>query len=490
MSDARASASGAPSVRSGAIMVVGRGVQLALQLALLAILARVLTPADYGVAAYVFPVALLVQGIANGGLQSAIIQHAALTDVESSAIFWASLRWNAWLAAGMVVCGPLLAVIYDEAAVVWITTAWAAVIFLATLSAVHEARLKREFKFGRVLGAHLIAQVVSMAVAIWAARQGARYWTIIIQMMVVEFGRVGLVWAMSSWRPMAPSRLGAARDEAIAELRAYWRGFAGARFFTWIGEQADRLTVGAMFGREPVAFYDQAKKWGTFAFVEPYQALTEVAVASLSRVRDDASQLTTYARNAFLPILATALPVAGFLFAEPRGVLQFVLGTQWLAAAPLLQAMAVGSAFGIIARLAAWVSLATGGTGRQLQLAVVTTPLAVGCILLGSGYGVIGVAVGVAASQAAAALPSLVYLLAPTEVRASSVLAVWTIPLASSMLGVVALRLFGDALPSATAVPGLVIRGLVFLGIYALGWVLAPGGLAMLRAARPSRRAA
>ncbi|MBL8998845.1 MAG: oligosaccharide flippase family protein, partial [Gemmatimonadetes bacterium] len=93
---------GAQSVRSGVVTVAGRAAQLALQLGLAVILQRILTEEDVGVQAYVFPVALLVQNIANGGLQSAIIQHTSLTAIESSAVFWASLRWNALLAAAMV----------------------------------------------------------------------------------------------------------------------------------------------------------------------------------------------------------------------------------------------------------------------------------------------------------------------------------------------------------------------------------------------------
>lgn len=483
---------GQQSVRSGVITVAGRAAQLALQLVLAVLLQRILTEDDVGVQAYVFPVALLAQHIANAGLQGAIIQHQRLTDVESSAVFWASLRWNAVVAALMVPAAVLLALLNDDTRVIPVAAVWAVIIFGATLSAIPEALLKRHFRFGVVLGAHLTAMVVSMVVAVLAARAGARYWTYLIQMAVVEFGRVAIVWSVSGWRPLPLAQLGDAAGAAVRELRGYWRAFAGSRLFGWIGEQCDRLVVGATLGTGALGFYDTGKRWGAFAFVEPHLALSEVAVATLSRVREEPERFRHYARNAFLPILAFSMPVLGFLFAEPARVLQFLFGDRWVASAPMLRWIALAMAIGSISRLVQWASLAIGGDGaqRQFRWSMITAPIFVIGAVAGVRWGGSGVALGVAVAHALTSLPAVMVLLRGTPLRPRDVLPVWAVPFAAAAAGVMVLHLADDTLPSMVGLTALVVRGLVFGAVYALGWVVAPGGLVMLRAARPDVAAA
>lgn len=454
--------------------------QLTLQLGLQWILYRLLTPEDYGVQAMVFPIALLVQGVANSGLQSAIIQRDELDDVQASALFWASLQWNALLCGGMAVVGVGLVALYREPRVLAVTVAWAAITFFATLCAIQEALLKRQFRFGAVLGANLTGLAVSIVVAIVAARMGARYWAIILQLAVVEVLRVSIIWAISPWRPRSPKGLGDERHSAVAELRRYWRGFAGARFVQWIGDQADRLTVGAIGGAGLLGLYDFAKRWGTFAFLELYMALSDVAVASLSAVRKDTALFATYVRNAFLPVLVVSLPIIGFLFAEPRALV-WILGEQWAPATRMLQALCVAIALGCIGRLAIWVSLATGETPRQFRLTLITTPAYLAGVFIGARWGGLGVAIGVAIANLVTSIPSVFYLLSTTSLEVPAVLRLYFAPLLATAGGVGVLLFAGGSLAPADSFAGLVVRGLAFVGVYAVLWLVIPGGLALLR---------
>jgi PST family polysaccharide transporter len=426
-------------------------------------------------------VALLVQGITNSGLQSAIIQHEHLDDVQASALFWASLRWNALLCLGMAASGLVLMPLYQEPRVLPVTIAWAVITFGATLSAIHEALLKRQFRFGVVLVAHLTGLVLSLVVAIVAAQRGAQYWAIILQMAVVEFVRVGIIWIVLPWRPLPWRTLGAERHTAVAELRAYWRGFAGSRLLGWTGEQADRFAVGITGGTAMLGLYDVAKRWGTFAFLELYTPLSEVAIASLSAVRRDPGEYALRARNAFLPVLAVSLPIVGFLFAEPRGVLRFLFGEQWLPAAPILRWLAVATAALTIGRLAYWVSLSSGQAGRTFQWTLRATPVFLVCVLVGVQWGAEGTSIGVAVANIATGVPCLFFLLATTTLRAGPILRTWAVPLLASAGGVTLLLALDDKLPSADSFGGLMVRGAIHVAAYLLLWMVIPGGRTLIR---------
>jgi PST family polysaccharide transporter len=467
-------------MRSGAATLIARAAQLLLQLGLFMVLARVLTPADFGVQAMVLPIAILVSSIANAGLQSAIIQRDDLEDAQCSAIFWRALSVNGLLCGFMMLVAPVVAIGYGEPRALGVGIAWAMVIFLATLSAVPEALLKRDMDFAVVVRAQLVAVVTSVGIAILAARMGAAHWTFIIQIASVELLRVGIIWRISSWRPLSPRSLRVGED-GFGAVRQYWRGFAGARSLAWVGEQADRVMI-AFAGGAPVAgLYDASKRWGWFAFVEPYLAVSEVAVASLSRARHDPAQFQRYVRAAFLPLLTVALPVMAFIFGHAEDVLALLLGSQWAGAADLLRAVCVTGTFASIGRLAQWIYLATGRTDRQLSWTAYATPVILIAVVVGARWGAIGVAVAYALANAALAVPSVFYAVRTTTLSARDCLLVFARPLAASVgAGLIGMGL-GSHLPPSEHPGGMVVHLLLFGGGYLVCWVVQPGGLAMLR---------
>jgi O-antigen/teichoic acid export membrane protein len=468
------------SVRSGAATLIARAAQLLLQLGLVMVLARLLTPADFGVQAMVLPIALLVNGIANAGLQSAIIQRDDLEHARSNAIFWRALMANGLLCGLMILVAPVVAFVYREPRALGVDVVWALVIFLATFSAVPEALLKREMRFAVVVRAQLAAVVVSVVIAILVARMGAAHWTFIIQVGCVELVRVAIIWRITQWRP--PS-LRSLRENADGwgAVRQYWRGYAGARALGWVGEQADRMMIAVVGGAPVAGLYDVSKRWGWFTFVEPYLAVSEVAVASLSRARHDAVQFQRYLRGAFLPILAFALPAMAFIFAHAKDVLGLFLGSQWVGAADLLRAVCFTGMFASISRLAQWIYLATGRTDRQMQWTAYATPVLVIGAVVGARWGAIGVAVGFGLANAVLAVPSVLYAVRTTTLSATECLLVFARPFAASAGATVIAMALDSYLPLSAHPGGMVVHLLVFGGAYLVCWLVQPGGLAMVR---------
>jgi PST family polysaccharide transporter len=174
------------AVRSGAIAAVARAAQIGLQLGSTIVLARILTPSDFGIQAMVLPITILFNGIINLAFQMVLIQREELGDREASGMFWLGLKVNLVVAGLMALAGAGLSRVYRTPEVVWVGVAWAAVLYLASSSAVHEALLKRQLKFGKVWGAQLVATGLGIAAAVGAALAGAGHWALMIQIAVGE----------------------------------------------------------------------------------------------------------------------------------------------------------------------------------------------------------------------------------------------------------------------------------------------------------------
>ncbi len=468
----------ARSVRSGATAVGARVAQLVVQLGAAMVLARILTPADFGVQAMVLPVAFLLNGIGHHALQSAVMQRDALEAADASGLFYAALPINACLTFAMALLGPALAWLYHEPRVVLVTIAWAAIIFAVSLSAIHEALLKRQLRFATVARAQLTAHALSFAVAIAAALAGAGYWALLLQVAVMELVRAMSMWALVSWRP----RRTAHRSDSTEALRAYWLGLMGARALSWIGDQSDRVMVGALGGASVAGLYDSAKRWAWFPFFELFIPLTDVAVATLSRVRHDEERFRLYVRRAWMPVLAVTLPVAGFMFAEARLVLHVILGPQWLGGTVFVRWLCVALVGATVIRLMQWVYLATGTTMRQLRWSLVTTPVLLGAVVFGGvRFGPGGVAAMLAAATCALAVPSALNAIRGTPLTLADCFGVVVRPLVAAAVGAGVLLALESWFPVVAPLLALALRLPVFAAVYVVGWLVLPGGRGVLR---------
>ena len=463
------------SVRSSAVTVAFRAAQMLVFLGSAMILARVLSPSDFGVQAMVLPVAFLANNIANLSLQSAVIHRESLDSDDANALFRGSLGINLLVVGAMAALAPLMAKLYHEPRVTGVALLWALTIYAATFSAVQEALLKRQMLFGVVMKAQLAALVLSVIVAVAAALLGLGYWSLMLQVTVMELTRVVVIWFVCPWRP---SRLGKSSGLTLTAIRRYWFSLSTSRLVSWIGDQLDRVVVGSVGGALASGLYDSAKRWAGFAFQELYLSLSDVAVGSLSRVREDRERYRTYLRNVFLPILSLSLPVMAFMYVEARQVLHVMLGNQWLDADRFVRMMCIVTASASVGKLMLWVYMSLGQTDRQLRWTFVTTPVNIVAVLLGATRGPYSVAVAVAIANVLLAVPSLWFGLRFAPASLGDCLTIFLRPLGAALAAGLALWTADPFLPHAgPAVIALALRLVLFGLIYATAWIALPGGV-------------
>lgn len=444
------------------------------------ILARVLSPSDFGVQAMVLPAAFLANNMANLSLQSAVIHRESLDSDGANGLFRYALRANLVVAGAMACLAPLMARLYHEPRVTGIGLLWAATIYGSTFSAVQEALLKRQMRFGVVMKAQLTALLVSVIVALAAALLGFGYWSLMVQVTVMEMTRVVIIWIVCPWRPSRAA--GRNARDTLSAVRRYWISLSASRSVSWVGDQLDRVMIGSVGGAAAAGLYDSAKRWAGFAFQELFMSLSDVAVGSLSRVREERERYRVYLRNVFLPILSLSLPVMAFMYVEARQVLHVLLGDQWLDADVFVRLMCIAAVAATTGKLMQWVYMSLGQTDRQLRWTFVTTPVNVLAVLLGARSGAYGVAVAVAVANVALAVPSLWFGLRFSPVTIGDYLSIFLRPLSAAVAAALAVWAVGPHLPHLQPdLVALTLRMVLFGLIYATTWIALPGGVGASR---------
>ncbi len=463
------------SIQSGMITFASQPLKLILGIGSTAILARLLTPGDFGLLAMITPLFALVDSLSNFGLETAVIQKDYLDQQQASAIFWRSLAINTLLIGITVLLAPVTAWFYHEERLTGMILGSAVGAFSLCLAFQHKSLLKRQMRFGTLTVIELISLVISSIIAIAAAKIGWGYWALVLQLSVMQVTQSIAQWWVCDWRPSKYVK----DDKLNAELSStlsYGKHLTGFRFLTRIGMNLDRILIGYVSGANALGLYFVAYKWAYFPFEQVYFPMFDVAVSSLSRVQHDPDLYRSYSRHGLMPIFAFCLPTLAYCFVEARNVILILLGEQWLEAVPLFRLLSVAVYVVGMYRVTKWLYVSVGQTQRQFRWALIHTPVMIAAVVIGAKWGAYGVAMGYMIGTCLLTYPAVDYCLKFSPLDWSNFMgAIWR-PLVASILAAACLYFSKGWIKSDRLLIEFILRSASYGIAYIVFWILLPGG--------------
>jgi PST family polysaccharide transporter len=383
--------------RGGSVTVVGQIAKTALQLASMLVLARLLSPTAFGLVAMSTVFMGIGDLLRDFGLGTAAVQAKILTPAQKTNLFWC----NAVLGVGLVGLALLLARpiadYYGEPDVAFVVITLAPGLLLNALQTQFLAELARDLRFLRIAVTDVVAQAAALVVAIGFAVSGAGIWTLIAQQLttsgVLLVGRV----LATRWRPGRPSRRAGLRP-----LFRYGYHLTTAQFLGYAASNADTLIIGSQFGSAALGGYSRAFQLLLTPLNQLLNPLTNVVLPVLARVTEGSDRYWEALRKVQWSIGVTLIPALAVAAALAGPVIGLLLGPGWEESVPVFAILAVGGVFQTFTFVGYWVFLSTGTTGPLVRYNLVTKTLTVAMVVLGSRWGVEGVAIGYAASMCCA----------------------------------------------------------------------------------------
>lgn len=450
------------------------------------VLARLLTPEDFGIFAMVVPLGIICSNISNQCVQTALLQSQVVSEDGLQSFFGFIARLNVAVAAGMIAVAAGLAGFYEEPRVIGVAAVWAATLIVLVPASFQEALLKRRMQFPKVMAVQLGTFALSVVVSVIAAWRGAGYWALPLQIVLMEIGRAFGIFLLSDWRPRwRADTVGASANVGHEEqraLRVAWRNLVVLRLSGWLRDLPDLVAVGRVGGTVVLGHYDTARRWAYYAFLEPFLGLTDVTLASLGGVREDPERFRDLMLRAVMVMLTISLPVIAFVAVEAESVVLVLLGPQWDQAVGFLRVLSIAAFAGAIVRVTRWIHLAHGRTGRLLRWSLwIETPATWFAVLIGLSWGATGVAAALAVASTVLIPLAIVHAVRGTSIGVGRTARCIARPVLASVLAALAVAGFGATLPTAHSprlVSALALFGLAFV----LVWHAIPGGLADTRA--------
>lgn len=369
------------SVRGGAVTLSSQVIKFALQMGSTTVLARLLTPGDFGLVAMVTAVTGLARVFQDGGLSMATIQRAEIDHAQVNSLFWINVMIGSVLACLTAASAPAIAWFYNEPKLLPIALALGSTFIIAGFGVQHQALLRRQMRFRSLAGIEIGAMVVSIAVAVVSAWSGMGPWALVLMSTTQTLAGCTLSWAFTSWRPGWP-RLAT----EIGPMLAFGAGLSFAKFFNYAREQVPLVMIGHSFGSSSLALYERAYRLLLLPVSQMMPPISSVAIPLLSRVQGDGEKLRAYARSLFELSATVTLPLSVVALLASNEVVRVVLGPQWMRTASIFAWLAPMAATQGISSVALWVLSVTGRSGPVLRLSVGNTVTAVASVALGLYY--------------------------------------------------------------------------------------------------------
>jgi O-antigen/teichoic acid export membrane protein len=360
------------------------------QFAVTATLARLLSPADYGL----FGLAAVYTGLATVlsqfGVAAALVQRAELTPRFVRASFTVSVLIGLLTAALVWVTAPLAASLLGNIELIPIIRALSLGFVLSNPGFVAEGLSQRKLAWRRLMWVEVSAFFLGYALpAIWMALAGYGVWALVVSALAQGFVRTLALLVLEphpKWPRIGPE---------IRELLRFGSGFTLARMFNYGAAQGDNLVVGRVLGVVSLGYYSRAFKLMMILVTYFAAVVTRVLFPIMSRLQDDQDRLrSTYLTGAAVLGLISA-PLGAILVVLAPEFILVVLGPKWIPATAAFQILTAGIMLRNVYMMAYCLDGALGAMRRRtLRDGIYALAVLIGSVI-GTRYGIVGVATGV-----------------------------------------------------------------------------------------------
>jgi O-antigen/teichoic acid export membrane protein len=357
------------------------------------VLARLLTPHDYGLAAMALVFSSLVLVFSDLALGAALVQRRTLSEQDRSTVFWTGLGAGlTFTLIGVGLSWPL-AWAFGEPDVQPLFAALSLSFLVNSLGTTQKALLTREMNFRSVELRLIVGTLGGGLVGIALAARGFGPWAIIGQQLALAALATALLWLVSPWRPRLTFS-----GASLRRLGGFSGNVLGTRLFYYLHENAASLLIGRFLGAGAFGLFSVAYTIILTPFSRIAIPVGEVLFPAFSRLQDEPERVARMWVRGIRILAALCVPAtAGVVIVAPE-LVRVLLGERWEDAVPVLQILAW---VGLLQALQSWnggILMALDRARTLFRYTVVFFAVHVVAFAVGLQWGIVGVAAAYAVS--------------------------------------------------------------------------------------------
>jgi PST family polysaccharide transporter len=434
------------------------------------VLARLLTPADFGLIAMVASIMGIAELVRDFGMTGAIIQARDMSERLWRSVMWLSMGIGIILSIALALCAPLVALLYNEPKLVELTLFMAPGLFISGLAMPLQARATKELRFVTLAALDAGSMAGGVVVGIITALLGWGVWALVAMAMGNFFVRLVVLWIVVKPK-FGPPKI----------VRETWSlvstggSIFGAELLGYAEKNLDNVIIGAQLGPAALGQYSR----GYALFLLPLQQMNgplgRVALPVLSALRDDADRYRRYIRSAALVIGYLTLPTYAVAAGVAQPLVLLLLGPGWEVAGTIFALLAIAGFAQAIGRLRTWLYISLGRSHRQFVYDLVARPIVIAGFFFGIWWGgIYGLVLTYGALSILLLVPGFAFAMRGTFMRGRDVYAPLIRPFIMAVLACGASYGMSHLIPAPIAIVEVLV-GCVSALLAVLPLLLIPG---------------
>lgn len=300
------------------------------------ILARLLTPYDYGCIGMLAIFMVVARSIIDSGFGSALIQKKRPTQEDYSTIFY----WNIGMALIMYgvlfVTSPYIAAFYRLPELSNILRVQGLLLFVTALSIVQANQLRKTFKFKKIALATILASVTSLAVGVVMAYNGYGVWSLVALNMVSAIVPMLIYWLTCKWRPMLVFSV-----ESFKKLFSFGFFMFLTNIINNIGNNIQGLLIGRFYTPATMGYYGKANSIESLASHSISTILTQVTYPLYAEAQDDKKILVNAIKKITMSLAYISFPMMFLLIMLAKPLFVILYSEKWLPSVPYFQLLCI-----------------------------------------------------------------------------------------------------------------------------------------------------
>ena len=289
------------------------------------VLARLLTPDDYGTIGMLMIFIAVANTFVDGGFGSALIQKKEPTKEDYSTIFW----WNMLLSVvlyGLLFLGaPAIARFYNLPLLCDVLRVQGIVLIINALSFIQQNQLRKQIKFKRLATVTVISATLSAGIAIILAYMGWGVWALVAQQLMLSGFTAILLWILNKWYPAFVFS-----KESFKQLFGFGGFILGSNLINTLCNEIQGLLIGRFFSPATLGYYTQAYKLEQVTSKSLSNVIDQVAYPILAEYQNDNNALKNTFKKLSSAIIFVTTPIMLILILIARPAIVLLYSDKWL----------------------------------------------------------------------------------------------------------------------------------------------------------------
>ena len=355
------------------------------------ILARLLTPYDYGCIGMLSIFMVLSDAFIDGGFGSALIQKKRPTQEDYSTIFWWNLGMATIMYAILYVSAPAIARFYNIPLLCDVLRVQGIVLFIHAFNLVQRNQLRKKMNFKVLSVVAISSSIIALSVAIIMAYKGFGVWSLVALNMVLGVVPAIVFWFIIKWRPIFTFSW-----TSFRELFSFGLFMFLSNLINQFSTQLQGLLIGKFYSASTMGYYSKAQRTEAMASQSISSIMTQVTYPLYAEAQNDLKLLGNMIRRLTMTISYITFPLLFLLMLLAKPIFVLLYSDKWLSSVPYFQVLCVAGLIICMQSVNMQAIAAIGKSKMMFIWTVIKRSFGIGVIVLGLYlYGMKGLLGGV-----------------------------------------------------------------------------------------------